>query len=99
MEKLKQREMDKKSFQDRVQGVKRSESRSCTSIKSWSSMVMEGMALIRSERKEGVELGDERFDIDVDDAIDDRPQRGGPAGRGGKPKVSCSRLFENWECS
>ena len=37
-----------------------------------------------------MELGDEQFSIDVDDAIDDRPQRGGSSGRGdrGKSKVS-----------
>lgn len=68
VEKLKQREMDKKQFQDRVQGVKR-------------------------KRQEGAELGGgDEFDIDVDDAMEDRPQRGGGGGgrggRGGKPKVS-----------
>ena len=40
------------------------------------------------ERKEGAELGDE-FNIDVDDAMEDRPERGGGSrGRGGKTKVS-----------
>lgn len=46
------------------------------------------LANTQLERKEGAELGDE-FNIDVDDAMEDRPERGGGSrGRGGKTKVS-----------
>ena len=50
-----------------------------------------------AERKEGVELGDEQFSIDVDDAIDDRPQRGGSSGRGdrGKSKASTGQVKQS----
>ncbi|OXG50419.1 rRNA-processing protein EBP2 [Cryptococcus neoformans] len=62
-EKLRQREQDKKSFEDRVQGLKR-------------------------KRKEGMELGNEgeEFDIAVEDAMEDQPQKGGRA-TSGKSKM------------
>ncbi|KIR68604.1 rRNA-processing protein EBP2 [Cryptococcus bacillisporus CA1873] len=58
-EKLRQREQDKKSFENRVEGLKR-------------------------KRKEGMELGDEgdEFDIAVEDAVEDQPQKGGRTASG-----------------
>ncbi|KIR36168.1 rRNA-processing protein EBP2 [Cryptococcus deuterogattii MMRL2647] len=58
-EKLRQREQDKKSFENRVEGLKR-------------------------KRKEGMELGDEgdEFDIAVEDAVEDQPQKGGRSASG-----------------
>lgn len=55
---------------------------------SSTSILLGHVLTLYAERKEGAELGDE-FNIDVDDAMEDRPERGGGSrGRGGKTKVS-----------
>jgi rRNA-processing protein EBP2 len=85
LEKQKERQQSKKDMEERLKGLKRSESFQSVTVQPGSNT-----CICRStERKDALDnpRQDDDFDVAVEDAISDRPQKRGK-GADGKPKVS-----------